>query len=209
MFDAVIFDLDGTLIDTESVAITTGVQALARVGLPDGQDLLHRLIGKDIPTCAAILHREHPEIDHDLFHRHWREAFDAQIESSLRLKPGVTELLERLPLPRALCTSSSREAAHHKLGLAGLKDAFAHVVTLDDVRAAKPHPEPYLLTAERLGVSPARCVVFEDSETGAASAKAAGCHVVQVPDILPTDGRNAHHVASSLLEGARAIGLIN
>ncbi|MGB8815240.1 MAG: HAD family hydrolase, partial [Paracoccaceae bacterium] len=90
----------------------------------------------------------------------------------------------------------------------GLGDAFAHVITFDDVSAPKPHPEPYLLTAARLGVAPARCVVFEDSEIGAASAHAAGMCVVQVPDFLPTEGRFAHHVAADLLSGARLVGLI-
>jgi beta-phosphoglucomutase-like phosphatase (HAD superfamily) len=81
------------------------------------------------------------------------------------------------------------------------------VITLDDVTAAKPAPDPYLLAANKLGVAPARCLVFEDSEAGAEAAHRAGCRVVQVPDVVPSEGRWAHHLAPSLLEGALAAGL--
>lgn len=208
MFDAVIFDLDGTLIDTESVAIRTGRAAFAALDAPLDETVFHSLIGKDVTSGDAILRAAHPDLDLVALNRLWRSEFEAEIARNLPLKPGVFELLGLLRQPRALCTSSGRDSAQYKLGLAGLADAFAHVVTLDDVQTAKPHPEPYLLTAARLGVAPARCVVFEDSETGAAAAKAAGCVVVQVPDVLPTDGRHADHVAASLLDGARLVGLI-
>jgi beta-phosphoglucomutase-like phosphatase (HAD superfamily) len=82
-------------------------------------------------------------------------------------------------------------------------------VTFDDVTNAKPAPDPYLLSAERLGADPARCVAFEDSETGARSAHAAGMIVVQVPDIHAATGHHAHHIAVSLVEGAHAAGLLS
>ena len=72
----------------------------------------------------------------------------------------------------------------------------------------KPHPEPYLLAASLLNVDPARCLVFEDSEAGAQAAHRAGMVVVQVPDVVPSDGKWAHHLAGDLLEGARLAGLI-
>lgn len=207
-FDAVIFDLDGTLIDTESVALVAGLEAFSALGAPVEESFLHRLVGRDLPSSAAIIRSAHPGLDLDRLNTLWRDGFDARIEAGLPLKPGVTELLDRLVLPRAICTSTSRAGAWHKLGLAGLEKSFAHVVTLDDVTRPKPAPEPYLLAADRLGVPAARCVVFEDSETGAEAAHVAGCRVVQVPDFLPTEGRFAHHVAPDLLAGARLVGLI-
>jgi beta-phosphoglucomutase-like phosphatase (HAD superfamily) len=81
-------------------------------------------------------------------------------------------------------------------------------VTVDDVLAPKPAPDPYLLAASLLGVDPARCVAFEDSETGARSAHAAGMTVVQIPDIVPTDGAYAHLVAPDLISAALKLGLI-
>lgn len=208
MFDAVIFDLDGTLIDTESLALRAGRAAFARLGLPLDETVFHSLIGRDLASGDAILRAAYPDLDLDLLNRHWRSGFDAELAAGLPLKSGALDLLARIVQPRALCTSSQRDSAHRKLGLAGLADAFAHVVTREDVVEAKPHPEPYLLTARLLGVDPARCLVFEDSEAGAAAAMAAGCIVVQVPDVLPTGGEHAHHVAPTLIEGARMAGLL-
>ena len=208
MFDAVIFDLDGTLVDTEAVALRLGRSCLEALGHSPDDRVFHDMIGKDGPTSDAILVAAYPGLDLPTFDRLWRGGFETAIESDLPLKPGVRELLPQITLPIGLCTSSRRVSALRKLTLAGLESAFHQVVAREDVRRAKPHPEPYLTTADRLGVSPARCLVFEDSETGAAAARAAGCTVVQVPDILPATGDHAHHVAATLLEGARLCGLI-
>ncbi|EEW26986.1 HAD family hydrolase [Rhodobacter ferrooxidans] len=209
MFDAVIFDLDGTLIDTESLALAAGMAAFASLDAPVEESFMHLLVGKDLPSAAVLIRARRPEIDVALLNKRWRTGFEARIAAGLPLKPGVRDLLAQFTLPRAICTSTERGAAHFKLGLAGLAGDFAHVVTLDDVTLAKPDPEPYLLTAARLGVPANRCLVFEDSEIGAEAAQRAGCLVVQVPDIVPTTGRFAHHVAADLLSGARLVGLID
>lgn len=209
MYDALFFDLDGTLIDTESLAITSGMAAFAGAGFPVDEGFLHSLIGTDEPTAATRILLHLPEVDLAAVNSRWSAGFKALVDLGLVLKPGVRDLLDQLShLPRALVTSSGRVAAHHKLGLVGLAGDFAAVVTLDDVTRAKPAPDPYLLAAEMLGVAPARCLVFEDSEPGAEAAHRAGCTVVQIPDITPASGRWAHHIAPDLIAGARLAGLL-
>ncbi|MEY4984152.1 MAG: hypothetical protein RIR62_2418 [Pseudomonadota bacterium] len=208
MFDAVFFDLDGTLIDTESLALRSGMQAFADFGHDVGAEFMHGLVGKAEPQADALIRAAFPALDHAAFSARWRQAFQHALETDIPLKPGVTELLPAIALPKALVTSTGREGAHWKLRRAGLDHHFATVVTFHDVAAPKPAPDPYLLAAERLGVDPARCVVFEDSEVGAESAHRAGCVVVQVPDMIPSGGRFARHLAQDLMSGARLVGLV-
>lgn len=208
MFDAVFFDLDGTLIDTESIALASGLRAFAAFGHPVTPDFMHGLVGKAEPQADAIIRAAFPALDFDGFAAAWRAGFAQGVDEDLPLKPFATDLLSAITLPKALVTSTGRDGAHYKLDRAGLSHHFRTVVTFHDVAEPKPSPEPYLLAAERLGVDPARCVVFEDSDVGAEAAHRAGCIVVQVPDVMPTEGRFARHVAADLMSGARLAGLI-
>lgn len=208
MFDAVIFDLDGTLIDTERLALTATIAAFNAVGIPADVAFLHTLIGKDMPTGESLIAARYPGLDLADLDRRVGVAMQDALVAGMPLKPGVRDLLARITVPKVIVTSSSRSSAARKLAQAGLAGEFLHVVTLDDVARPKPAPDPYLLAASMLAVPPARCIVFEDSEIGAEAACLAGMHVVQVPDILPSEGRFAHTLADDLLSGARAAGLI-
>ena len=150
MFDAIFFDLDGTLIDTESLAVKAGLQAFSEVGFPVELSFLHQLVGRDEPSGAAIIAAAYPDLDRVLLQQRWGDGFRAGMADGLQMKAGARDLLARLSHPVAVVTSSGRASAHHKLGLVGLSDHFVEVVTLDDVTAAKPAPDPYLLAAARL-----------------------------------------------------------
>ena len=119
--------------------------------------------------------------------------------------PGVRELLAELAahdVPRALVTSSDRGVMEALLDGIGAADGtvFATTVCAQDVRHTKPHPEPYLTAARRLGVDPARCVVLEDSVNGLTAGEAAGCRTVAVPAVIPVPAAPRRTVVASLRE---------
>ena len=206
-YQAVIFDLDGTLLDTEAITHAAGIEAFAALGVEVDPAFLHGLVGKDDATGGALIRAAYPQMDPARFDTLWIAGVRRRMAAGIPLKPFALDLLDLIAQPRAIATSSGRESAARKLAVSRLP-AFAHVVTVDDVERPKPAPDPYLLAAQLLGVDPGACIAFEDSDTGAASARAAGMTVVQVPDLVPTDGRHAHHLAPDLLSGARAAGLI-
>ena len=211
-YDAVVFDLDGTLVDTELLCNAAGAEACATLGFPVSLAFFESLAGIDDRNRARLI-EEHTGKTVELrgFLAEWDRLCSLRYQEDVPLKPGAVALLEALNaagMPVALATSSRQGPAEEKLAAIGLGHHFHTVVTFDDVAAPKPAPDPYLLAAQRLGVPPARCLAFEDSETGARSAHAAGMTVVQVPDLHATRGAHAHHVAATLLEGAAMAGLL-
>ncbi len=213
-YAAAIFDLDGTLIDTERPVIDSGLAVLDAMGHDLDRGFLLGLIGIDAPEGARRLTaRLGPAFDFAAFDAAWRVAADAAFAAGIPPMPGVEALLgelERRGMPRAVATNSATGSARRKLRAAGLAARFAeaHVVGFDVVARPKPAADVYLEAAARLGVPPAACVAFEDSDPGVAAALAAGMTVVHVPDMAPARRRDAHHLADSILDGARACGLI-
>ncbi|HTM77858.1 MAG TPA: HAD family hydrolase [Devosia sp.] len=103
------------------------------------------------------------------------------------VKPGAREFLAELAerqIPTAVATSSRSPHAQTHLAAVGLLDMFATIVTRDDVIHPKPHPEPYLLAASRLGIDPLKCLALEDSPSGVRAAHAAGMQTIMVPDLV-------------------------
>ncbi|MGF6172109.1 HAD family hydrolase [Ensifer sp. 4252] len=188
MPQAVVFDMDGLLFDTEALyrdAMLMTAQALER-HFP--LSLYLATIGLSGEATRQSLSR-HFGADFDL-DRFWQQAaatFHGLATTQLRLKPGVAELigsLEDLGIPFAIATSSGHNDVERNLGLHGLLDRFPVVVAHGDYQVGKPHPEPFLTAARRLSVVPELCLALEDSHNGVRSASSAGMMTIMVPDLL-------------------------
>jgi len=206
---AVIFDMDGTLLDTETVHRS----ALQKVALSMGRELSEEMF-----LQLVGVHREDNE---RLLRQHWGEAFDLvdfyaasdqlfdeMWREGVPFRPGAVELLDDLRgtgLPLGLCTSSKSPVAEDRLAVAGILDRFDEIVTRSDVEYPKPHPEPYLLTAKRLGVIPENCVVVEDSPNGLRAGAAAGMMALLVPDLAPATSET-RSLATAVLPDLAAVG---
>jgi len=184
---AVILDMDGLMLDTESVSERCWKLAARETGYEIDDTLFARMIGRTMPEDHVLL-REHFGVTFpaEALGRRARALFRATLEvEGVAHKPGLLELFELLDLrgvPRAVATSSSRSDARRQLARAGLLDRVHAVAAGDEVRAGKPAPDVFLLAATRLGIDPTRCAVLEDSGPGIHGARAAGMTPILVPD---------------------------
>jgi HAD superfamily hydrolase (TIGR01509 family) len=187
--DAVLLDMDGTLLDTEPSYVSALTAALDAFGYPDATAMCHAMIGIPGAECEALLRARYGE---DFPFADVIEAFairsDEMFREGLPLKPGTIELLDALReagCPFAIVTSTARQTAERHLTLGGIRARFGNLVTCDDVARGKPSPDIYLLAAKRLGVRPQACAVIEDSNPGIAAAYAAQMIPLMVPDLVP------------------------
>jgi HAD superfamily hydrolase (TIGR01509 family) len=203
--EAVLFDLDGTMVDTEPYWIAAEFALVACFGGQWSQSHAEALVGRPLLVSAAYI-REHGGVDLDPpeIVRRLLASVIAESRRHTPWKPGVLDLigeLRTLGVPCAMVTMSYRPLAM-TIAEQLPEGTFGAIVTGDEVRNGKPDPEAYLTAAERLGVDIRQCVAIEDSPTGAASAQAAGCAVIGVPShtaLPPAPGRTV--LAS--LEGIR------
>ncbi len=186
---AVIFDMDGTLIDTESAHRRAFVDTGHALGWPLAEELLLSMVGIHRDENQRVLaERLGPDFPLAQFYADSDALFEAAEDAGIPLRPGADLLLDHLAragIPMALATSTAAPFAQQRLERSGLIHYFDVIVTRSDVERPKPDPEPYLLAARRLGIDPAHCVAVEDSHAGVRSATAAGIATVMVPDLLP------------------------
>lgn len=202
-FDLVIFDCDGVLIDSELLSVKADLECLAADGLDlSAEEILDRYTGISMAGMLADLEARYGRPLPGFANRH-RERLRRLFEADLRAIPGVEAVLDGLACPACIASSGTPERLHHALSLVGLFDRFdPHIFSAADVLRGKPAPDLFLHAAERMGVSPQRCVVVEDSLPGVAAAVAAGMIAIGF-----TGGSHCRpgHAARLAEEGAAAV----
>lgn len=183
--EAVVFDLDGLLVNTEELYQDVGTELLRRRGCQFETSLLDAMMGRPQQAALQIMIDWHGLADTvETLATETREIFTGLLPTRLAPMPGAMRLVEHLAahdLPRGVATSSGPDFAQDVLGRVGLLNRFGFVLTSADVSQGKPHPEIYEAAAARLGLSPERMLVLEDSQAGCRAAVAAGAVAVAVP----------------------------
>ncbi len=201
-YAAVLWDMDGTLVDTEPYWMLAEHELAERHGGTWSKEHSLNLVGNDLLDSGRYI-REHMGIDLEPAEivEQLLDAVIEQIRVAVPWRPGAVDLLTDLNaagVPCALVTMSYRRFVDPVID--GLADAaFAEVVTGDAVERGKPYPDPYLKAARLLGVDPADCLAIEDSNTGARSAETAGCAVLCVPNHVPVLDGERRLFADSLV----------
>lgn len=189
--DAVLWDLDGTLVDTEPAWMEAERELAAEFGVEWTAEDGEAMVGSALPNAAAIMQSRGVRLPADELIDALTERVRGILGERVPWQPGARELLAGLRdagIPCALVTMSYRAMADEVVADAPA-GAFAAVVAGDEVANGKPHPEAYLRGAELLGVDVTRCVAFEDSPTGLAAAEASGATVVGVQHVVPVASR--------------------
>lgn len=187
-----LFDMDGLLLDTEPITIQAKVEEGKKIGLLIQEEMVKHTIGmsqKHVDAYFTSLFGE--RYQHEYFKKKRQEYLFAYMEKhGLPIKKGALSLLSFLKeegVPMAIVTSSSREIVEQYQKYHSLFSYFDKIITGDEVKEGKPHPDVYLHAAEVMQVKAEECIVFEDSKNGVLSASRAKMTVVMVPDLIEPD----------------------
>lgn len=189
---AVLFDMDGLLLDSERLALAILTRSARDLGIDWDENVGLAMVGRNRRDSDALLDRRYPGDPRiPLLQDEFRRRYDEHIaQHGVATKPGAValiDLLERHAVPRAVATSTQHQRAARKLARVGLLERFDALIGGDQVARGKPAPDIFLAAAFALRVAPADCVVLEDSNAGVRAALAAGMNVVMVPDVLPPE----------------------
>jgi beta-phosphoglucomutase-like phosphatase (HAD superfamily) len=204
MFSAAVFDMDGLLIDSERAIMSAWLAVAASFGVEISSGQYLQMVGRSRADCHLILTSLFG--DENTFDEA-RAAVQAKLRDAsdfvFPAKTGAFEVLDSLGvrgIPCAVASSSPLFEISHRLDGVGLSRFFQAMAGGDEVACGKPDPAVYLLAARRLGVSPERCLAFEDSANGIRAAMAAGMRVIAVPDLVRPDVSVAFMELASLGE---------
>ncbi|MGI5352685.1 HAD family hydrolase [Streptomyces sp. CA-250714] len=181
---ALLCDMDGTLVDTERDWLAALAELLAEHGAAADDAALAPFAGLPLDGAAELVARR-SGLTAETARARLDQSFTARVRAGVTVQPGALELLDsarRLGIPVALVTASERPVAELVLATLG-PHRFSCSVAHGETPRGKPHPDPYLAAARLLGVPATACLALEDTPTGAASARAAGCRVVAVPTV--------------------------
>ncbi len=189
-FDAVVFDMDGLIFDSERLVLACWEKLAGKYQLDGMQEVMLRCIGTTkVKTREILLDYYGQDFPYEVYCAEASAMFHEIAErDGLPVKRGVRELLDYLKeqeIPAALASSTRLAVVTQELQQAGLYDYFRVVVGGDQLKRSKPEPDIYLMACERLGVLPERACAIEDSYNGIRSAYSAGMKPVMVPDLLP------------------------
>jgi HAD superfamily hydrolase (TIGR01509 family) len=198
---AVLWDMDGTLVDTEPYWMRAEGELVREFGGTWTDEDALQVVGAGLWEAAAVFQRAGVDLDADTIVARLTARVREQLaEHGVPWQPGARELLKSVRdagVPTALVTMSVRSMAEDIVAAIPFR-AFDLLVTGDEVAEPKPHPEPYLTAAEKLGVEIADCVAIEDSPTGLRSASSAGTVAIGVPHMVPLDPAAAHVIWPTL-----------
>ena len=202
---AVLFDMDGLLIDSEATLKRIWQDCAARLGFDLSDSLYAHLVGVPNVLCEQKLMLWFRNFPLDEFRSDWKATRAEQHNNGgIPPKAGALELvawLEGQGVPMALATSSSREAVDRHRASWPKLFRFASIMTVEQVASPKPDPDIYLRTCAHLGVAPADCVIFEDSNPGMRAAIASGARAIMIPELVapePHVRAGAAHIYPSL-----------
>lgn len=192
MIEAVLFDMDGLMFDTERMYQKAWLLAGQQMGVPMRPEIVDRMRGRNRQGCTEVCREVFgPDFDFDAMRTACRALMAQWIEEDgLPVKPGLYELLQELEwrgIPAVLATSTSRDSAWSHLQRAGVDKYFVGAVCGDEVTHSKPDPEVFLKAAALAGRELRNCMVLEDSPAGVRAGVAAGCFTVMVPDLTQPD----------------------
>ncbi|MDE5907266.1 MAG: HAD family phosphatase [Lachnospiraceae bacterium] len=192
MVQTIVFDMDGTLIDSEAMILEAWKEIATQNGIADIEQTLIKCIGITSKETRAVFCQTYgDDFPYEMYSQMASALYRAEIEKNgLPVKPGVYELFDYLKENHyriGLASSTREEVVRREMESIGLLDAFEVIVGGDMVTHSKPHPEIYLKSCELLGMAPCDCYAVEDSPNGIRSAYHAGMKVLMVPDLLPPD----------------------